>query len=76
MERKQGKHTHDKVVNHPTHMIRSNIPETHLECMPTLEISPRGGRCNLVAFPTVVVMLFEFTLLGPSDLPLVASTVW
>jgi hypothetical protein len=69
-------HMFDQIKNGMHVNVRDIIHEPLLECMSMLEISPRGCRCKLVAFPSVVVMLFELTLLGPSDLLLVTSTIW
>lgn len=64
----------NKVVIRKAHMIRGNIHEPIWECMSTLETSPRGCCCKFVAFPGAGVMFFEFSLRGPSDLLLVATT--
>lgn len=57
-------------------MIKSSVPVTPWECMSTLEISPRGCRCKLVAFLSAGVMFFGFTLRDPFDLVLPETTAW
>ena len=76
IEPKKGKPIHDKVVNRKAHMIKSYVPVTLWECMSTLEISPRGCHCKLVAFPNAGVMFFGFTSRDTFDLVLPKTTTW